>query len=114
MTHRAWFRKRLRDLENCRLYVVETVDGLPVGQVRFERTAAGWELHYALDSRLRGRGLGVPLLRTALEAARRAGPMQGLFGRVKPENHASRKVFLTLGFNEEVAASERIYRHANG
>jgi UDP-2,4-diacetamido-2,4,6-trideoxy-beta-L-altropyranose hydrolase len=113
-THRDWFRKRLRDLENCRLYVVETQDGLPVGQVRFERTNVGWEVHYALDSRLRGRGLGVPLVRTVLEAARQAGALDGLFGRVKPENHASRKVFLTLGFNEEVTASELIYREANG
>ncbi len=112
--HRAWFHKRLRNLESCRLYVVETEEGLPVGQVRFELTGAGWELHYALDSRLRGRGLGVPLLRTALEASRLAGPMHGLFGRVKPENQASRKVFLTLGFNEDATASELIYRRANG
>ena len=114
VTHRAWFRKRLRDLENCRFYVVETGDALPVGQVRFECTNEGWEIHYALDSRQRGRGLGVPLVRTALEAARRAVPLDGLFGRVKPENHASRKVFHTLGFNEEVAATELIYREANG
>ncbi|MDD4249869.1 MAG: UDP-2,4-diacetamido-2,4,6-trideoxy-beta-L-altropyranose hydrolase, partial [Methanosarcina sp.] len=31
--HHCWFRNRLRDLENCRLYVAETFEGLSVGQV---------------------------------------------------------------------------------
>jgi len=113
-THRAWFRKRLRDLENCRIYVVETEEGLPVGQVRFERNQAEWEVHYALDSGCRGRGMGVPMLTTALGAFRLFHPSGTIFGRVKPENNASRKVLRLVGFSEDSSHHELIYRHSSG
>ncbi len=43
---------------------------LPVGQVRFERSGESWEIHYGLDARFRGRGIGVSLLRTALKTVK--------------------------------------------
>ena len=115
-THRAWFRKRLHDQQHCRLFVVETDDGLPVGQVRFERSGESWEIHYGLDARFRGRGIGVPLLETALTAikAENGGQNYEFFGRVNPENKASRKIFGKLGFSEESAGAELVYRQSNG
>ena len=115
-THRAWFRPRLRDIENCRMYVVETADALPIGQVRFTRAGDAWEIHYGLDARCRGRGLGAFLLATALDAARADSRDSELdfFGRVKVENTPSRKIFVQLGFSEESTGSELIYRQSSG
>ena len=108
-THRAWFYKRLRDLENCRLYIVETEAGLLVGQVRFERSRGAWEVHYAMDVRCRGRGIGVSMLNTAVKTFRCLYPLETLFGRVKPENSASCKIFTSLGFVKETKPHELIF-----
>lgn len=113
-THHAWFRNRLRDLENCRFYMVETEEGLPVGQVRFEHNHEAWEIHYSMDVRCRGRGMGFSMLETALEAFRAFQPSGKVFGRVKHQNTASRAVFCSLGFSEESGPDELIYRQASG
>lgn len=97
-THRAWFRDRLRDLENCRLYVVETEEGFPVGQVRFQRSRDGWETDYALDSCCRGRGVGQNMLETAILKLRSCEAGAVVFASVKAANLASRRIFEGLGF----------------
>lgn len=111
-THRIWFRKRLRDLKHCRLYVVETEAGFPVGQVRFERTGEIWEISYALDARARGRGLAKSLLQSAMQAFRASTNEALLFGRVKEDNVSSRRVFESFGFVSEKrgGGGEIIYR----
>jgi UDP-2,4-diacetamido-2,4,6-trideoxy-beta-L-altropyranose hydrolase len=98
-THRCWFRDRLRNLDGSRLYIIETTDGVPLGQVRFERSGQAWEVHYALAPSFRGRGLGRPLLDAAMQKLR-ADNMRGalIFGQVKGGNQPSRKVFESLGF----------------
>lgn len=114
-THRAWFRKRLRDLDQCRLYVVETPDGFPIGQVRFDRSGEGWEIDYSLDARCRSVGLAKPLLQTAMLTLRSMEPGTLIFGRVKPCNTASQRVFTGLGFETRPATvggtmSELVYQ----
>lgn len=100
-THRAWFRKRLRDPERCRLYIVETHDGFPIGKVRFERHDEAWEIDYALDEHALGRELGKPLLQTAMLALRASTKKAPLFGSVKDFNDVSRRLFEALGFESE-------------
>lgn len=102
-THHTWFSKRLHDRDHCHLYVIETVTGLPVGQVRFEQTDQAWEIHYTIDPCFRGRGMGKTFLETALRAFAASVPMRSeIFGRVKPENTASRKIFDSLGFDGKI------------
>lgn len=108
-THRAWFRERLRDLDHCRLYVVETADSLPVGQVRFQKEGECWEIHYALDARVRGRGLATPMLQTAMTALRSSTNEVLVFGRVKAMNTSSCRVFDGLGFTSEDRGKELVY-----
>ncbi len=98
-THRIWFRDRLRNLDGCRLYIVETPDGVPLGQVRFERSEEIWEIHYALGPAYRGRGLGRRMLEAALSKFRADGANNAVIvGKVKTGNHPSRRIFESLGF----------------
>ena len=102
-THQSWYRSRLRELDQCRFYIVETLAGFPVGQVRFERSGEAWEIHYGLDARARGQKLGKPLLRAAILALRSSTNEAPLFGRVKGSNISSCRVFEGLGFAREDA-----------
>lgn len=97
--HRRWFRSRLRDLDGCRLYVVETEGGIPVGQVRFERQDSAWVISYSVAPLFRKRGLGRPLLEAALLKMRSEYPDALILGRVKPDNLPSRKIFESLDFD---------------
>lgn len=109
-SHRTWFRKRLRDFDHCRIYILETQEGLPVGQVRFDRSEV-WEIDYSLDPRVRGRGIGAPLLKSAINALRASVPDAPLLGRVKDSNPASCRVFESLGFDRELGREgELVYR----
>ena len=100
-SHRIWFRDRLRNLDGCRLYIVETTDGVALGQVRFEREDQSWEVHYALAPVFRGRGLGRRLLETSLLKLRAELRGALIFGQVKEDNHLSRNVFESLGFEAQ-------------
>lgn len=98
--HQRWLGARLAQPLRSRLYIVETPAGLPVGQVRFDRTeGAGWRINYSVDAALRGAGHGRPLLQCAMEALVRdlAAPVS-LLAEVKPDNAPSRAVFARSGF----------------
>lgn len=97
-THQNWFFKRLRDPEYCKIYIVETEDGLPIGQVRFERIDGKWDIHYSLVSFARALGLAKKLLSTAIKSFRIGYSGEQVFGRVKQGNLPSQKVFEELGF----------------
>lgn len=108
-THRIWFRDRLGNPDGCRLYIVETTDGVPLGQVRFERSEEIWEIHYALGPAFRGRGLGRRMLEAALAKFRAEGANGAVvIGRVKTGNRPSRRIFESLGFTLRPGAQEGI------
>jgi UDP-2,4-diacetamido-2,4,6-trideoxy-beta-L-altropyranose hydrolase len=105
-THHRWFRDRLADQENCRLYVVETLDGVPIGQVRLQRMTPEWEIHYGVAQMFRGRGLGRSVLSAALEAFHDDVPTSLVVGRVKLYNKASHRTFEALGFEQRPSSDE--------
>ncbi|MGH8548834.1 MAG: UDP-2,4-diacetamido-2,4,6-trideoxy-beta-L-altropyranose hydrolase [Methylococcales bacterium] len=113
-THRIWFRDRLQNQDGCRLYIVETTEGVALGQVRFERHGEAWEVHYAFAPVFRARGLGRPLLEAALLKLRAEKSCASVFGRVKDDNHSSRKIFESLGFEVQPNAARgvTVYRRA--
>ncbi|XGB39043.1 MAG: bifunctional UDP-2,4-diacetamido-2,4,6-trideoxy-beta-L-altropyranose hydrolase/GNAT family N-acetyltransferase [Cyanobacteria bacterium LVE1205-1] len=108
-THRNWFYQRLRNPETCQIYILETEALLPLGQVRFERSDDAWQIDYSLAAVARGRGLGIPLLQTAMSAFRQSQSGTLVFGRVKSDNVPSTKVFEHLGFTK-TGGREIIYR----
>ena len=105
-SHRAWFRTRLRNLDGCRLYIVETTEGVALGQVRFDRQGQAWEISYALAQMFRGRSLGRHLLETALLKFRADMPGVLIFGQVQSGNCRSMKIFESLGFERQSSTKE--------
>jgi UDP-2,4-diacetamido-2,4,6-trideoxy-beta-L-altropyranose hydrolase len=97
-THSKWFFEKLEHSDHRRFYIAETENGVPLGQVRFECKAREWEVHYLIAPLFRRRGLGASVLKSAMsELAHEQGAVS-IVGRVKNDNHASRKIFESLGF----------------
>jgi UDP-2,4-diacetamido-2,4,6-trideoxy-beta-L-altropyranose hydrolase len=107
--HKSWFQAKLANPGNCRYWIVETNDGLPIGQVRFEGKEGEWEIHYGLASVARGRGLGSRLLETAI-ATFPDPAATPLMGRVKPDNTPSIRIFEKLGFRGIEEDGRRVFR----
>jgi UDP-2,4-diacetamido-2,4,6-trideoxy-beta-L-altropyranose hydrolase len=111
-THRMWFYNRLRRPETCRIYIIETSNGIPIGQVRFERSHEEWEIHYGLAAFARRRGLGAPLVEVAIKEFRKLNATAPIFGRVKSHNLPSQRVFEKIGFTCMPASNgELIFRN---
>ena len=96
--HNKWFKERINKNENFQLFVIETEDGIALGQVRFERTKEGWEIDYSLDAKMRGQGLAKSIVKTAIEIMKTRTEKVLLIGRVKYNNLNSQKVFKHLNF----------------
>ena len=114
--HHLWFNKKLRDFEKSKIFIAETCDEVPIGQIRFELTPEGWEIDYSLAAYARGRKLGKKLLRAGISAMESISESTQFVGRVKPDNINSCKVFENLGF-KTISRDEKqvvyVNRHAN-
>ena len=98
-THVAWFDAHLQS-DTCVMYVADTGDGIPVGQVRFDIAVNGEaEVDLSLAADWRGHGLGSEILRLACEAFRRQSS-GAVVARVLPENRASVRTFEKVGFQQ--------------
>lgn len=95
LTHKDWFARKLND-PNSHLYVLEA-EGLPVGQIRFDKVGNEANIDYSLDVLVRGRGWGVRLVSLGLAQLQNAEPIRVL-AKVKTDNGSSRSVFSRLGF----------------
>jgi spore coat polysaccharide biosynthesis predicted glycosyltransferase SpsG/RimJ/RimL family protein N-acetyltransferase len=110
-THVAWFGRRLQDTDSY-LYVLSTAAGEPVGQVRVEFDGPGTPgvIDYSIAPPHRGRGLGLVLLRRALQRLRHERPALAsgaVLGQVKAGNAASARVFERLRFMRQAAVTLR-------
>lgn len=100
-THHQWFISRIDDPEKYLLYILKTDLGYPVGQVRFEIQDNGdWEVHYSVAPMARGRNLGKKILEAAISEFNSINHGVKIYGRVKPKNIASKKIFEALGFSQ--------------
>jgi UDP-2,4-diacetamido-2,4,6-trideoxy-beta-L-altropyranose hydrolase len=95
--HKIWLQAKLND-PGCRMFILETADKIPVGQVRFDREDQASAISYSVAPFLRGRGLGAKILEVALSSLACEGHNELIVGRVKPTNLASRRIFEKLGF----------------
>jgi RimJ/RimL family protein N-acetyltransferase len=96
--HRRWFWGRLHDVGNCRMFIVETEGGTPLGQVRFDKERDTWRVSFSIGEPFRGRGLGRRILEIALLQLRSTEAKPFVIGRVAAANLPSHKIFQGLGF----------------
>lgn len=96
--HSQWFRHRVHN-DDFHLYIIETLEAVQLGQVRFERVQTSWIVDYSLSYVFREFGLGKGLLETALLRLRTEEPEPLVLGEVKADNIPSRKVFESIGFS---------------
>ena len=107
--HHAWLAERLRDAD-CRMFILETLAGEAIGQVRFERGLDGWRIDYSVAPERRGQGFGRAVLRAAMDSLQAENPNAAFIGFVKEANQASRRVFESLGFTAHSADGMVEYR----
>lgn len=109
--HARWFRKRLQDPQSV-LYIGENAAGEPVGLVRFQIEGAGAVLSVNVAPEFRGKGWGRELIVLSTRSLVRARSTRRVDALVKPENHASVRLFEASGFRraaiERVAAQEAL------
>ena len=93
--HEMWFQKKMLSSE-MKLFVL-MANEQPIGQVRVDASLNGWEIDYSIDSAHRGCGYGKRMLMLLEEKMEK--PVR-LIGKVKKENLASRRTFLSLSYTE--------------
>jgi len=105
-THLNWFKNKISNKDTI-IYIFETRYGDPIGQVRFDKIDDKWEIDYSVDLKYRNLGLGKIILGQAIKKVK-----DGLFiARVKNDNIASIKTFLSLGFKKKLIDNKFISFH---
>lgn len=97
-THHDWFLDKLKNTNSCHLFIIESKNQIPVGQVRFEFVNNIWRIDFSIASIFRGKGIGSVALRVALERMNIEEPGASVFAQVKTGNRSSQRVFEQLGF----------------
>ena len=97
--HQAWFKKKIQSADSY-MWVLETSERLPVGQIRFDVKDDIADIDYSLEPLVRGRGWAKKLLSEGLKTFKDHNGEKPLRGRVKEDNLPSRRVFQRLGFVE--------------
>ena len=97
-----WFQKVLGNPDRY-LYIGD-LDGLPIGQVRFDPVDSQhldsiFEVSISLDPDMRGKGLAVPLLLAAEETFTKSIKAAALHAYVNPDNAASQGLFQSAGYS---------------
>ncbi len=99
--HRHWFHQKLRQPSTSKIYILESEEQLPIGQVRFDwqEEKQAWQVNYVLAPAARGRGLGAKVLKTALQKLNQINN-KIIYGEVLTQNQISANIFRRLGFHE--------------
>ena len=90
--HNLWFNKILKSPEIHELFIVETIDGLPIGQVRFDKKFENWEISYSILSYARRKNLGTKIIALAIRQFLIYKSRIKLYAKAKESNVASRKI----------------------
>ncbi len=109
-THTRWFAEKLCD-PAAFLFVLEA-DGLPVGQIRFDIDRDEARIDYSVDAIVRGRGWGTRLVQMGTRLMTDRGLLR-FRADVKEGNHASRAVFVRLGFTQAQAPDAGLSFHSS-
>lgn len=94
--HSAWFSHRLADPDH-RMYVVASSEG-PAGVARLTRKGTDAFISVYLLRPFTGRGWGVQVIRSAVQAAFNAWPVNRVVAQIRKDNQPSLTAFAKAGF----------------
>jgi RimJ/RimL family protein N-acetyltransferase len=98
-SHQSWLQQRLNDPQSI-IRISEDINGMAVGQVRFELVDEGQTalISIIVDQTRRGRGLGTLLIAAGCQELFKNHTASRIIAQVKPSNAASEKAFRAAGF----------------
>lgn len=97
--HKLWYRRLLEDPD--RMQYLYFKNGIPVGQVRVAAAGEEAEISYSICAQKRGRGYAKEMLCLLREQISADFPnVRYLTAKVKTDNDASKKVFLSIGYQK--------------
>jgi UDP-2,4-diacetamido-2,4,6-trideoxy-beta-L-altropyranose hydrolase len=99
--HKVWFYSKLKNIDVCRIFIIETETGYPIGQVRFDNLSGDWRIRYSLSSIARGYGLEKKALIVAIKKLRNSETGAIVFGAFFFQNEKSKRIFDTLAIGKE-------------
>ncbi len=98
--HKKWFNKMINDRDIIQYILMS--EEKPVGQVRLTIHGEEAEIGYSIATEFRGRGFAKKMLDMMKDALKKdRSDIKRIIAKVKPDNGASRKVFESLGYEEE-------------
>ena len=95
--HKIWFKNKLAD--STTLLLILEVNGIAVGQVRFDKVGEHFEIDYSVDEKYRGKGYGTTLIKRGILYLNHLKGRHKIVAKVSALNLASRKVFERIGFS---------------
>lgn len=98
--HTRWFDSKLKS-ENCLFFLITREDGLPVGQVRYDKEGKEAVISVSLEESFRGHGYGSAILRLASNKVMASEGIDVIHAYIKKNNEASKRAFIKGGFEEE-------------
>jgi RimJ/RimL family protein N-acetyltransferase len=96
--HIKWMNTKLCS-NNCMIFI-GLINGVPFGQIRFDKQENSYHIDYSVENTQRGKGLGSILIDTTIKLFAKTNNITCHFiAYVKPNNTASSRVFEKCGFN---------------
>ena len=105
--HVKWFNRIMEDPNVLQFVLMD--DELPVGQIRLNIDGREAEIGYSIGSEFRGKGYGHKILKLVADEVQKNHPeILSLIAKVKPENIASNRLFITEGYTTQFLCFEKM------
>ena len=98
--HVEWFERKLVD-PNAEIWIVESGEGLPLGQVRFDLRGDEAEIGVMVAAEHRGGGLGTQVIERATRELITQHPGLAVIAHVRHHNVASQRAFVKAGYEPD-------------
>lgn len=98
--HVQWFQQKLAD-EHCEFWLAIDTQDCPIGQVRFDPISTEMtQISLSVDLHYRNQGLGVEILKAAVQQIFRDSKILAISAWIKPENLVSIRTFEMVQFSK--------------